>query len=196
MPGQSLLPNRVVFARVPRVRYLDLWYQRRQEQIFLIEKQKSEYDQQLSQLRSQLELMTTEKLNYQIQCTQLNKINDALETEQKILILQNKEITQQYSLLKITSDKIQEDYAQISKAHQNQLLDLENKNHIVIELQLKLKSNDEQIILLESALSNANNKVNTLRHEHQFTSQEKANLEGQIKQLQNILSAKKEAVIE
>ena len=169
--------------------------QLREEQVLLIEKQKSEYDQQLSQLRSQLELMTTEKSNYKAQCAQVNKINQTLEAEQKTLVLQNKEIVQQYSLLKITGDKIQEDYAQLLKIHQKQSLNLESKNHTVIELQLKLKSSDEKIVLLKSALSSADNKVHNLRHEHQFTSQEKANLEGQIKQLQNILSAKTGALI-
>jgi chromosome segregation ATPase len=169
--------------------------QLRQEQVLLIEKQKSEYDQQLSQLRSQLELMTVEKSNYQAQCTQLNKINEGLETEQKTLVLQNKEIAQQYLLLKITGDKIQEDYAQLSNAHQKQSLNLENKNHTVIELQLKLKSSNEKIALIERALSSADTKVHNLRNEHQFTSQEKANLEGQLKQLQNIVSAKTGALI-
>lgn len=167
----------------------------RQEQTLLIEKQKSEYDQQLSQLRSQLELMTIEKSNHQAQCAQLNKINETLHAEHKTLVLQNKEIEQKYSLLKITGDKIQKDYEQLSQAHKNQSLNLENINHIVIEFQLKLKSCDEKIALLESELSGANNKIHNLRHEHQFTLQEKANLEGQLKQLQNILSAKKGALI-
>ncbi len=108
--------------------------------------------------------MTTEKSNYKAQCAQVNKINQTLEAEQKTLVLQNKEIVQQYSLLKITGDKIQEDYAQLLKIHQKQSLNLESKNHTVIELQLKLKSSDEKIVLLKSALSSADNKVHNLRH--------------------------------
>lgn len=167
----------------------------RQEQALLIEKQKSEYDQKVSQLRSQLELMTVEKSNYQAQCVQINKINESLDDEQKTLILQNKEIDQKYLLLKIAGNKIQKDYEQLLQAHQNQFLDLENKNHTVIEFQFKLKSCDEKIALLESELSNANNKIHNLRHEQQFTSQEKANLEGQLKQLQSIMFVKKGALI-
>jgi hypothetical protein len=47
---------------------------------------------------------------------------------------------------------------------------------------VKVKLSDEKTVSLESDLPNANNKVHNLRHEHQFTSQEKANLEGQLKQ--------------
>ncbi len=135
--------------------------------------------------------MTIEKSNYQAQCVQLNKINESLDAEQKTLILLNKEIDQKYSLLKITSDKIQKDYEQILQTHQNQSLNLENKNHAVIELQLKLKSSDEKITLLGSELSVANNKIHNLRHEQQFTLQEKANLEGQLKQIQSMISTKR-----
>ncbi|MEO8402003.1 MAG: DNA-binding protein [Gammaproteobacteria bacterium] len=169
--------------------------QLRQEQSLSIEKQRSEFDQQLSQLRSQLELISTEKLNYQVQCAQLNKNNESLENDNKTLALQYQEINQQFSLLKITSDKLQKDYNKLLEMHQQQSINFDSKHHAVIELQIKLKLSDEKIALLESDLSCANNKVQNLRHEHQFTSQEKANLEGQLKQLQSMLSVKKETAI-
>jgi chromosome segregation ATPase len=169
--------------------------QLRQEQSLSIEKQRSEFDQQLSQLRSQLELISTEKSNYQVQCTQLNKNNESLENENKTLVLQYQEIQQQSSLLKITSDKLQKDYDQLLETYQQQSINLDSKHHAVIELQIKLKFSDERTASLESDLSNANNKVHNLRHEHQFTSQEKANLEGQLKQLQSMLSAKNGVLI-
>ena len=162
----------------------------RQEQSLQIEKQRNEFDQQLSQLRSQLELTTIEKSNYQAQSAQLNKNIEALESEQKTLILQNKEIQQQYTLLKLVSEKQEKDYDQLLKTHQQQSINLESKHHAVIELQLKIKSLDEKIAWLENELSNANNKIHNLRHEHQFTLQEKANLEGQFKQFQSSLKLK------
>jgi chromosome segregation ATPase len=169
--------------------------QLRQEQSLFIEKQRNEFDQQLSQLRSQLEFTLTEKANYQTQWIQLNKNHEALESEQKILVLRHKEVQQQYTLLKLSFDKIEKDYEQLSKTQQQQVLNLETKHHAVIELQLKVKSSDEKIASLESDLSSANNKIHNLRHEYQFMSQEKANLEGQLKQLQSILSAKKSALM-
>jgi hypothetical protein len=50
-------------------------------------------------------------------------------------------------------------------------------------LQIRLKADADKISVLEEALSKANDKVNSLRHDHQFILQEKANLEGQLKQL-------------
>lgn len=46
--------------------------------------------------------------------------------------------------------------------------------------------------MFENELSKANDKINSLRHDHQFTSQEKANLEGKVKLLQSVLSLKSE----
>lgn len=170
--------------------------QLRQEQSLSIEKQRSEFEQQLSQLRGQFDLISTEKSNYQVQCIQLNKNNESLENENKTLVLQYQDIHQQCSLLKITSDKLQRDYDQLLETHQQQSINFDSKHNAVIEFQLKLKLSDEKIASLESDLSCANNKVHNLRHEHQFTSQEKANLEGQLKQLQHILSSKKGMLID
>jgi chromosome segregation ATPase len=167
----------------------------RQEESLSIEKQRNEFDQQLSQLRNQLELITIEKTTYQAHTSSLNKNYEALESEQKILVLQHKEIQQQYTLLKLSFNKVEKDYDQLSKTHQQQSITLESKYHAVIELQLKVKSGDEKITSLESDLSDANNKIHNLRHEHQFTLQEKANLDGQLKQLKNMLSAKKGALV-
>lgn len=164
--------------------------QLRQEQSLLIEKQRNDYEQKLLQAQKQIESISTEKTNYQAQYIQLNKIHEQSELDQKELVLRHKKIEQQYELLKMAHEKMQKDHEHLSTAHQQQSLNLENKHHELIELQLKLKAEDEKIIVLENELTKANDKINSLRHDHQFTSQEKANLEGQLKQLQSILSSK------
>jgi hypothetical protein len=169
--------------------------QLRQEQLLMVEKQRCEFDQQLSQLRSQIEFIFADKCNYQAQYIQLNKNKELLENENNTLILQSQEIQKQCLLLKITSDKLQKDHDKLLEAHKQQSINLDSKHHAVIELQFKLKLSKEKTTSLESDLSDANNKVHNLRHEHQFTSQEKANLEGQIMQLQSMLPAKKGALI-
>ena len=93
-------------------------------------------------------------------------------------------------------ERIKKDHNDLSTAHQQQSMNLENKHHSVIELQLKLKMDGEKITALDNELSKAHDKIHSLRHDHQFTSQKKANLEGQLKQLQSVLFAKKEALIE
>jgi chromosome segregation ATPase len=159
--------------------------QLRQEQALLIEKQRSEYEQKISQLQNQIELIFSEKTNYQVQYIQLNKTHDKLEIDHKALILQHNDMLQKHSMLKASHEKTQKDYEQLVTTHQQQSQNLEGKHHTVIELQLKLNAGDEKIIALEKELSKANDKVNALRHDHQFTAQEKANLEGQLKQFQS-----------
>ena len=161
--------------------------QLRQEQALQIEKQRSEYEQKISQLQNQIELIFAEKTNYQAQCVQLNKTHGQLEIDHKEHVLQYNEMQQQHSMLKASHEKMQKDYEQLVTTHQQQSQNLEGKHHTVIELQLKLKSEDEKITVLENELSKANDKVNALRHDHQFTAQEKANLEGQLKQFQSVL---------
>lgn len=161
--------------------------QLRQEQALQIEKQRGEYEQKISQLQNQIELIFAEKTNYQAQCVQLNKTHGQLEIDHKTHVLQYNEMQQQHSILKASHEKMQKDYEQLVTTHQQQSQNLESKHHIVIELKLKLKTGDEKITVLENELSKANNKVNALRHDHQFTAQEKANLEGQLKQFQSVL---------
>ena len=161
--------------------------QLRQEQALQIEKQRSEYEQKISQLQKQIESIFAEKTNYQAQCVQLNKTHEQLEIDHKALVLQYNEMQQEHSILKATDEKMQKDYEQLVTTHHQQSQNLEGKHHTVIELQIKLKTADEKITALENELSKANDKVNALRHDHQFTAQEKANLEGQLKQFQGVL---------
>lgn len=79
----------------------------------------------------------------------------------------------------------------MSQRHQQQAQDMEVKQRAVIELQVKLRASNDKITSLENALSKADDKIQALRHDYQFASQEKANLAGQIKQLQATLSKDK-----
>jgi chromosome segregation ATPase len=175
--------------------YQSATQQQRQEQSLLIEKQRGEYEQKLSQLQKQSDALAAEKSHYQAQYNQLNKVHEASEAEQKALVLQQKEIQQQYESLKIVHDRISQEHARLSQQLQDQAANLEAKQHAAIEFQFKLKADTDKIRSLEDALSKANDKVDALRHDNQFISQEKANLEGQMKQLQAVLSGKKATLV-
>jgi chromosome segregation ATPase len=56
-----------------------------------------------------------------------------------------------------------------------------------------MQSKDEKIASLEDNVAKANDKIEALRHESQFALQEKSNLEGQLKQMQIMLSSGKDA---
>jgi chromosome segregation ATPase len=165
--------------------------QLRQEQSLLIEKQRSEYEQKLLQLQIQIETITNEKSLYQAKYTELNKACEILEKKESALILAYKEIEKQHESLKSSYERTQEDHKRLLKNYQEKSKDLASKQQAVIELQLTNKAEGHKITALEEALSKANDKIDTLRHEFQFTSQAKANLEGQLKQLEATLGSKK-----
>ena len=158
--------------------------QARQEQSLLIEKQRNEYEQKLMQWQAQAQTATHEKLLIETQYQQLYQTNEALEKAHNALVLEQ-------SPLKTAYEKMQNEHAKLQQQYQEQSQQLAVKQHTIIELQVTLKTESSKMTSLESALNKANDKVDTLRHELQFISQEKANLEGQFKQLQTMLPGSK-----
>ncbi len=157
--------------------------QARQEQSLLIEKQRSEYEQKLIQWQTQAQTAVNEKSIVETQNQQLRQTHVALEETHNTLVIQQ-------SQLKSAYERIQQDHEKLSQQYQEKVKQLEAKQHTIIELQVTLKTDTDKITGLEEILKKANDKVDTLRHELQFISQEKANLEGQFKQLQTMLPGK------
>lgn len=62
--------------------------------------------------------------------------------------------------------------------------------HSILELQLNIQLKDEKIDSVEGSINKANDKIESLRHESEFIMQEKASLEGQLKQLHGLSLAK------
>ncbi len=121
-----------------------------------------------------------EKSIFETQYKQLHQTHAALEKAHNDFVLQQ-------SPLKIAHDQLQQEHEKLSQQYQQQAQQLEAKQHTLIELQVTLKTDANKIAELVDTLQKANDKVDTLRHELQFISQEKANLEGQFKQLQTML---------
>jgi hypothetical protein len=72
-----------------------------------------------------------------------------------------------------------------------QLTEITILQRTIMELQFNIKSKDEKIVSLEEITIKANDKIELLRHETQFALQQKAALEGQLKQMQGIRSSGK-----
>lgn len=157
--------------------------QLRQEQSLNIENQRNEYEQKISQLQQQLTSITAEKSSYQAQYEQAHQELAKLQSTYEILNQTAQEIQTKYHSLSQENTKMAQQY-------QNQLNDLEIKKRSVIESQIKLAAYEEKITSLEKALAKSENKIQTLRDDYSFVSQEKANLEGQINQLQKLISIK------
>ncbi len=163
----------------------------REEQSLLIEKKQNEYEQRLSSLMSQVNTATEEKSAYQIQYNQLTKIHESLIVERNLLENQNNKIQVQYESIKVVYDKLKNDYDELEKQNHTQTTELAAIPHTVIELQLKLKYKDEEMASLQEKLVKASDKIETLRNESQFILQEKAGLQGQLKQMQILLPSSK-----
>jgi chromosome segregation ATPase len=165
--------------------------QLRQEQSLTIEKQQNEYEQRLSQLAAQANAAVSEKSVVEAQYGQLAKAHESLMAEHKTLKQENSEIQSQHAILKMMHEKIQHDRDAIKEKNQAQLTELTALQHTVMELQFNMKSRDEKISSQEGVIVRANDKIETLRHENQFALQEKAGLEGQLKQMQAMLASGK-----
>jgi chromosome segregation ATPase len=163
----------------------------RQEQSIILEKQQNESEQRLSLLLAQTNAATKEKTAYQAQYEQLEKVYTALITEHKTLKQENIKIHKQHEILKIMHDKFHCDNELLKDQNKTQFSELTAIQQIVIELKLNVTSRNENIASLEAAIKGATNKIETLRQESQFVLQEKANLEGQLQQMQTMLPSKK-----
>lgn len=162
----------------------------REEQSLLVEKQQNEYDQRLSSLLAQAHTAAQEKSICQAQYEHLAKIHESLVVEHSTLKEQHIKCQDQYGSLKVAHGQLQEDKEQLKKQVQAQTTELAETQRTVVELQLHLKQRNQEIASLEEKLAKANDKIETLRHESQFVLQEKAGLQGQLKQMQKMLQSR------
>jgi len=163
--------------------YQNTTQQLRQEQALHNEKQHNEYEQRLSVLQQQMTSISAEKLSYQARYEQTNQALENVQLKQDALSQVAHEAQTKYHLLS-------QEYARLAQQYQNQSNDLETKKQSVIETQIKLATYVEKINTLEKSLVKADDKIQILRDNFSFISQEKANLEGQIKQFQQGISLK------
>lgn len=145
--------------------------QARQEQSFLIEKQRNEYEQKIMQWQTQAQAAIHEKSVIETQYQQLHQTYATLTDTHNVLVLELSPIKNAY-------DKMQQDYEKLQQQTQEQSQQLETKQHTIIELQVTLKTETNKVAETGEALKKANDKIKSLRHDMQFISQEKANLEG------------------
>ena len=168
--------------------------QLRQEQALQIEKQRSEFDQRILQQQTTINELSSQNSALEMQRNFFQNQHEAIDYDYRLLVSRNTTTQEEYAKLEISLNQMEKDYDALLKKLDEQSNVLESKHMNVMELDIKLKLNAEKIASLENDLSSANNKIHTLRHDHQFMAQEKANLEGQLKQFQSVFSVKKDAL--
>jgi chromosome segregation ATPase len=157
--------------------------QLRQEQSLNMEKQRNEYEQRISQLQQQIASITAEKSFYQAQYKQTHQVLEKLQSTHEALTQAAQEIQTKYHVLF-------QEHAKFTQQYQDQSHDYEIKKQLAIQLQIKISAYQDRITSLEKALEKAEGKIQILRDDFTFVSQEKANFEGQINQLQKLISTK------
>jgi chromosome segregation ATPase len=157
--------------------------QLRQEQSLNIEKQRNEYEQRILQLQHQIANTIAEKSSYQAQYEQTHQVLEKLQLNYETLNKSTQETQIKYHSLS-------QENAKLTQQYQEQSRDFELKKQSAIELQIKSVAYENKITALEKSLAKSDDKIQTLRDDFRFISQEKANLEGQIKQLQKMIPIK------
>jgi chromosome segregation ATPase len=144
-----------------------------QEQSLSMDKQRYEYEQRITQLQQQIADVTTEKSTYQAQHEHSQQTLEKLQSIHTALNqTANEAQTQCYSLA--------QENGRLNKQSQVQFCDLEVKNQLVIELLVRLETSEEKVISLEKILTIAEDKIQILRDEKLFLSNEKSLLEGML----------------
>lgn len=100
---------------------------------------------------------------------------------------------EQLNKTEINEAILKDQHDKISKQHAGNIHLLEVKSRELIEMEKKVTIAERQIINLEKMVSQSEDKIQTLRDDHLFAVQEKANFEGQLKQFQTF--GKKEKVV-
>lgn len=162
----------------------------RQQQALLLEKQRNEYEQKLLQMTQQQEQLIKENAHHQAQCDELQKNYSMLKQAHQLILEQKTESQAQYHQIKSAHEQLQKAFDHLTEKYQQQTTVFEENRATNIALTEKTNTQQEKITDLKAELAKAEDKIQALRSDYQFSSHEKANLEGQVTQLQNILSSK------
>ena len=161
--------------------------QLRLEQEIIVEKQRADYEQRLLQLQQQMEVMIREKTFLEARCASLDRDYNASLARETAVTEEAAQLRQEYIALKANYDTIEQNFSRVSDELTVQRQAMEIKNRELVECQLKLEMANTKIASLENALSAGEDKIVSLRSDYQFVLHEKANLDGQVKQLQTSL---------
>ncbi len=161
--------------------------QLRLEQDIIVENQRAGYEQRLLQLQQQIEGMIREKTFLEARCAGLDRDYSASLARETAVIEEAEQLRRKYTTLEANYDTLKQNFDEASQELSAKRQDLEVKNHELVECQLKFKMVEDNLSSLQKALSAAEDKIVALRDDYLFMAQEKANLEGQVKQLQTAL---------
>ena len=159
----------------------------RQEQMILTEKQRNDYEQKLSQLQGKIALLVQEKSQIEVKHQSLEQSHTTLQVEHKKQMANSAQYQKESGDYRVKYEYQKEALTSLQKNH-------EEKNRLVVTIELKLAAAEDKLFATEKQRAVANDKIKSLRHDYQVISHEKANLEGQLQLLQSVLHKEKYAV--
>jgi chromosome segregation ATPase len=175
--------------------YQTMAAQLRQEQSLLLEKQQNKYEQKITQLEARLMALTQERNQYQIQFEHTNKDHQELQSSWTGLNHDLMMLKEKHQTLFLSEQKLTQEHGRLMHEFTQQAKNFALFKQTIFDLEVSVKSKDNKIGLLENLLAKTEEKIQSLRHDYEFVSAEKANLEGQFKQLQMMLSNKKSNIL-
>lgn len=156
--------------------YQNSMQQLRTEQQLANEKQQAQFQQQIQLLQQELTYARQQAQYFESQAQQFKTQHEALFTAAAELKQQNQQHVHEIALL-TEQKQIAEQKTQVYKK------ELGEKNTSIISTEKQLALLTEKAKTLEKSLRDAEDKVETLRQEKLFLAQEKAELQGALKQL-------------
>jgi hypothetical protein len=148
-----------------------------------IEQKYADHEQKLLQMQQQIERVTREKTFLEGRCGNLDKEYGLLMTKHAELESQTQELQAKHSKLELDCARISQNYARISQDCNVQRQALEAKNNELTECQLRLKKAEDHVDYLQNTLFATEDKLIALQDDYLSVSQEKATLEGYVREL-------------
>ena len=148
-----------------------------------MEQQYTDHEQKLLPMQQQLERVTREKTFLEGRCGNLEKEYGVFMTQYAELEAQTQELQAKHSKLELDCTRISQNYARISQDCNVQRQALDAKNNELTECQVKLEKAEEHVDYLQNTLFAIEDKLISLQDNYLSVSQEKANLEGYVREL-------------
>ncbi len=149
----------------------------------VMKQQYADHEQKLLQLQQQIEHVTRERTFLEVRYGSLDKEYGLLMTKHATLESQAQELQTKHNKLELDCARISQNYARISQDCNVQRQALEAKNNELTECQLGLGLAEQHVDYLQNTLFATEDKLIALQDDYLSVSQEKANLEGYVREL-------------
>jgi chromosome segregation ATPase len=153
------------------------------------EQQKQQLQFEIKSLNEQLIVVREESFRLQHQCQSLQQSHQALQVHNEQTVYQLEQVTISLG----ETEKAKNEYLHVSQHWQQQYAELQkilnDKTNQLIDVQSETKSLLQQLKEVKSNLSDSQDQNKLLSHERWVLAQEKAQFEGQLKQMQKMIVA-------